>query len=219
MPKQPIKQTIALVVVGSMNPVIITPDWLEKKRIISEKERENCKISVIHPELTQFSVGWAVIRIEPTRFQIDCDSLSYFEPAKDMLVSIFSILRETPVTALGINHALVFRTDGKQQYKEFGNFLVPLSRWEAEMTQPGVMSIEILDTPRKDGYKGYRRVRVEAANEVGTGSYNVAFNINDHYDFENGATNLLDICNNNWELSFKKARSITDSIWTQFSKI
>lgn len=218
MSKQPIKQTITLVVVGSMNPVIITPDWLEKKKIISEKEREKCEINVIHPELTQFSVGWAAISIEPRRFQIQCDSLSYFEPVKDMLVSIFSILRETPVTALGINHALIFKTDNKQQYKKFGNFLAPLSRWEEEMTQPGVMAIEILDSPREGEYKGYRRVRVEAANEVKTGSYNVAFNINDHYDFENGATDLVNICNNNWEPSFNKARSITNSIWTQFSK-
>lgn len=209
--KDPKKYQISIVVLGSFNPTIIQPLWLANKKLIREEENEKAKIAVIHNDLTQFSLGWANFSVTPDRFEVNCSAISYFEPTKDLVLSIFDVLRETPVKSFGINHLLHYDLDNLKSYTDFGSNLALFTNWNKVFNEPRLMEIQIQDGKREDKRRGYYNVTISPSEEFNKGQQNRFFilvNINDHYDDINDCSSLRTLLDAQWESSQLKAQQI-----------
>lgn len=216
MTTEPVQYTIALVTIGSFNPVIISPTWLEKKGALGKDEEERATIELIHREMTQFSLGWSSCRVTPERFELACDSKAYFEPTKDLFQNIFKVLRETPVIAIGINHVIIFDLGDATKFDHFGKFLATMDIWKETISNSKLKTIEILEQPRGDKLSGHRNIRLEGISNA-KAKYGVSISINDHFDVTS-VSDMLNVISQNWQSSFDKTKSITTSIWNQFLK-
>ena len=99
------KNEASIVVVGSFNPTIFSPDWLLRHGLISQAEMDDVNLEIIHRDVAKFSCGWLSIEVVFNRFTARTNDHSYFLPLKDLVVSVFSILNQTPVEQMGMNRA------------------------------------------------------------------------------------------------------------------
>jgi hypothetical protein len=164
--------TLAIVLIGEFNPVIISPFWLSSKKLIREQEAQSAKVEIIHNEITKFELEWAKIEVTKERFEIRTSQEPFFDPIRDLAISIFEILKETPITALGINHLKYYAVESEDTYYNFGNNLAPLSVWTEVLNDPRLFFLEIVETKRKDGLHGTFRARVKPSDIVLRGCLN-----------------------------------------------
>lgn len=213
--------TLSIVFLGQFNPVIIQPFWLANKKLIREKEAENADIELIHNELVRYKMDWARIEITKERFEIETSQEPYFDPIKDLITSIFDILNETPIKAVGINHIFHFDITNEELFYEFGNTLAPLNNWDNFLDNPKLLNLEIVEQKRKDGLNGYYRIRVNPSDQLNR-KQGVSININDHFGIEKNKEGrngeILGLLNDNWQKSSERANDSIEEIWKQINK-
>jgi hypothetical protein len=159
---------------------------------------------------------WAKIEVTKNRFEIKTTKEPYFEPIRDLIVSIFTILKETPIKMLGINHTLHFAMNDEQKYYEFGNKLAPLENWSYLFKKPKIIHLEVFEEQRLDGLKGNYRVRVLPSDLLDSINFGVSINLNDHYDVSSPdkeqSGELVKLLQENWNNSIELARNISDGL-------
>jgi hypothetical protein len=211
---------ISAVFIGEFNPVIIQPFWLANKKLIMETEAQNAKVEIIHNEIVRFDIGWAKVEITKNRFEIRTSEEAYFEPLKDLAISIFDILKETPITALGINHLKYYALTDADTYYRFGDKLAPLSNWKDVLNDPRMSFFEIIEQKRKDGLKGKFRVRIHGSDVKLSTPYGVLVSLNDHYSAEQGQERegeMVKLLGNKWKSSMDRSFEIAESIWSKIN--
>jgi hypothetical protein len=206
----PFKQvyTLSIVMIGNFNPSIIQPYWFSSKLLIREQEAQDAKIDLIHPELVRWNIGWMSVEVTNSRFEIRSSQEPYFEPMKDLILSLIRILKETPITALGINHFLYFALPDEERYYEFGNKIVPLIKWESFISKPKLFNVEVGEITRNDKYAGQYRVKIQPSDIKLSSPYGILIYINDHYDLTNvkqRENQVIAILNENWNNSADRA--------------
>lgn len=169
--------------VGDFNPVIFQPAWLASKKLIREDEAENATIEVIHSEVVQYKIGdW--LQFECTRDRCVFTSLqeAYFVVVKDLINGIFSLLKETPVRAFGINATYNINSQSKENYYNFGKKLTPLTLWDNDINDPRLAKIEILEHKRKDFDKteASRSITITSSKDPRI-PYGILINVNNHF--------------------------------------
>ena len=209
--------TLSVVFVGEFNPVIIQPFWLANKKLIREQEAEDVKVELIHNELVKFNLDWAYFEITKNRFEIRSSKEPYFEAVKDLALSIFKVLKETPIKVLGINHLKHYSLTEQQIYN-FGDKLAPLNNWSEFLSDPKMLQLEIIEQKRKDGLNGHIRVKIQPSAQVGNA---VVINLNDHYSLKDEETGrngeIIKILQENWQKSQNLANEIPESIWKKIN--
>lgn len=220
LPDKPSIVSLSIVLLGDFNPLIFQPSWLAKNELIQEHEGEGNAIQVMHKELVRLDLEWVQIEVTPDRVELKSDSQPYFEVVKDLSISIFNILKNTPIKALGINHIFHFQLD-KASYQEFGNRLSPLSNWEGILNDAKIARLEVIENERSDGLKGTYRVRIEPSDRLNPNGLIV--NTNDHFavkDMENvnGSSEIIRILDSKWEASKKRATSAYKDLWKKLNQ-
>lgn len=208
-------KNLSIVLVGNFNPSIVQPHWLANKGLIREEEANEAKIDLIHNEYACFNLGWAKLEVWLDKFAISTTQEPYFEIIRDLCVGIFSVLKETPVKAIGINNTFHLRPLSKQQYTEIGNKLAPLANWDF-LSNPRVLTIEMLDN-EIEGRSGFRRIIIQPSDKL---TDTIMFNINDHYNFEDKTTidnQLNNLFNKHWHSSLDEAERIVQELWTRLN--
>ena len=204
---------MSIVFVGNINPIIVQPLWLASKGLIQETEGENAKIEIVHNEIVKFQLDWVSFEITAQRLMVRTTKESFFPVIKDLAVSIFNILKDTPLNSLGINHILHFKLD-KAGYINIGKRLAPFDNWEGILSDPRLLQLEMTDQPRNDGFSGQYRVTITPS--VHVRPYGVTININDHFDgVENisGSSAITEILNRSWQTSLNRAKKTYTKLW------
>lgn len=205
---------LAIVFVGEINPVIMQPFWLVNKGLIQETEGETAEIEVIHDEIVKFKLDWVTFEVTRQKFYLTSTKQSYFPMVKDLAISIFKILRDTPIRNLGINHILHFRFD-ENKFLELGKQLAPFDNWDNVLENPRLLRLEMIDLKRNDGYLGHYRVRVASSELIKT--FGVSININDHFNKSDsnsiGTLDMVTALNNNWNSSVERAKHTYTQLW------
>jgi hypothetical protein len=209
-------ELVNIVFLGEFVPSIIHPLWLAKKGIIGEKEAEDANIKIIHSDISQINLGWCLIEVTRNRFEIKSEQSASFAPAKDLIINIFRVLRESVIKAIGINHVFEYDLMNKDNFYNLGNMIAPLKLWSNSLENPLVDKLDITEPQRKGEYNGTRRIRVATA-ATSTKPYYAEFAINDHYDLEDNpsadsnviATELL---TKQWEYSRSMSQEIVENI-------
>lgn len=208
----------SIVFLGDFNPIIIQPFWLSSKKIIRELEAKDANVEVIHNEIVKYTISqWASLEITPKRFELKTTQEPFFEPLKDLAVSVFSILRETPIRAVGINHIFHYALPDKERYLKLGKVLSPLDQLDSLMNDPRLLCIEFVENQKKDSNTGHYRVRIEPSDKIPSEQFGVSLNINDHFSILNANSNntemALSLLKDNWINSANRANKLGEELW------
>lgn len=140
---------LSCIFLGDFNPAIFHPSWLVQKNLIKETEGESAEIKVVSNSAAVFSIESADFEITQSRFLIKTSNESYFESLIDLTYSIFKLLKETPLEALGVNHIFHFELS-EEKYLEIGQTLAPFNNWEGIFKEPRLSRIEMSEKSSKD---------------------------------------------------------------------
>ena len=216
-------QAVSIALIGKLNPAIITPAWMSKNQLISNDAFESASISVIHEQISQFTVPPFFFEVTPKRFFVR----SQEEPSVrmlDLILLLFSDnLPHTPLSQLGVNLEARFDTQSPANRIEFGRHLAPLGPWgrfgkrieESPMEQAGgVYSLVMQETKPANRDYGYRRVEVGPVPQSFTA---VQAKTNDHYELQNirdedGAEGIIKILSNQFEPSLNESKDIISDL-------
>lgn len=207
---------LGIVIIGRFNPSIIQPFWLAQKKLIRENEAQNAKINVIHNEITQFNIGWAEFEITSQKFQITTSLEPYFEPVKDLVIEIFKILKETPITSFGVNHMLYFDLRDNDRFYNFSNKLVPLNNFDNYLQEPKLHLLTITEKKRKDKLEGEYNIIIQTPDIKMASNFGILININDHLVCND--QDFVKIFNENWNVSATKSQDRINLLWKNINR-
>lgn len=174
------------IVVGSLNPLIFSPDWLLSAKAIGPTESAAAKengIEVLAPNITSISFGSMKLIVEQSRFVLTVSD----EPlvrAKDFPATCFRLLSHTPVVAMGLNFNATLKTNDNEKWHRFGDLLAPKCPWgdyfvDQEGTRfGGLRSLVMERAGALTGRKGHVRAMISVSEGV---SGEAALQVNNHF--------------------------------------
>ncbi len=188
---------VSVVGLGSFNPAIIHPLWLADKKLISENAAEHALQStaeqqvIITPQVAVFVADWLRVQVTQQQAVFSTVDMGRELDLRDFVRSVFELLPETPVTAIGINADTHFRVESETAWHAFGDRFLPKDFWEplfaegawkkrpnGQVVGMRVMTVEVVR--EQDDFPGW--VRVEVAPSVRVLPYGVYTGINAHYE-------------------------------------
>lgn len=185
----------AIVAVGSFNPAIFSPDWLEKHNLLGADDaavaRENASIALTS-QFTRFDVEWATVQVLQNQFSIT--SKGPLTPAiVDLAKGAFSILPHTPIQAIGLNFYGHYAMSEDEFYR-IGDVLAPKEIWKRVFPQQdmtaglGDLTIKIQHTPtgRTPVDMDEKRIRLQPSDRI---RFGVLFSYNSHYQMTESKLN------------------------------
>ena len=206
---------LVVVLVGDFNPSIITPSWLALKKLIRDSESENAEINLIHREISKFSLSFVEIQVNRERFEFKCSNQADFHLVKDLVVSIFSILSETIVKGIGINHVLHYSLIDDVKYAEFGNWLAPQNHWSDVFNSPKLLELKITE-PLGDVNPISRQITISPSSKIKP--YGVTMHMNYHIELSKILnTSVPKQIMENWDKSFDKIENVYVDIMKKFN--
>lgn len=119
------------VVLGRMNPLIFSPEWLSSNNVIGTVEGANARehgIEVMAPNISSIALGSMKLIVEEERFLLTVNDEPLIR-AKDFASSCFRLLAHTPVFALGLNFNAVLVASDLEKWDRFGDILAPKDPW------------------------------------------------------------------------------------------
>lgn len=208
------RKSLSIVLRGIFNPAMFHPSWFASQDLIREKEAEAANIEVVHPQVSVFDLDWLRVRITQDRFHVATIQEAYYEPLRDLVMGVFTILDYTPLRVLGINRDFHYDFASEEAWHAIGDLLTPKEHWKDILERPGMRAI-VIEGQRPDDLPGYIRVKVEPSQEI---RYGIFIDINDHYilSTEGDAIvekeRLLKPLSQNWMESMKRHETIAQSI-------
>ena len=161
---------MAIVMIGAFNPSIFQPRWLGAQQLIRPEEADNAKITTIQAELTDFSTEWFQMQVLQKRFQVASEDPRQYEPLRDLVAGMFTILPHTPVNALGVNRSFHFEIPSVEIWHRIGHLLAPKENWNAIMEGPGLRSL-LMEGRRKQVNAGTLHIKVEPSVKIKPGLF------------------------------------------------
>lgn len=206
MQTSPQFEGVNIVLLGQFNPAFFQPAWLAAENLVRPQEADSAEVQLIHPEAAVMRLEWLQLHVVRDRFQATTIQSPYFEPLRDLVVGIFSLLNHTPLAALGINHEFHFRLDSEQQWHDLGDRLAPKHDWGLLKT-PGMRSL-VIEGQRDDGFDGHVLVKVEPSRRF---EHSIYVEVNDHYELRaptakhGGAEKLIEVLTSQWARSMQRS--------------
>jgi hypothetical protein len=214
MPQNSAIQSLYIVIPGQFSPAIFHPAWFAAQDLILHREAEAAEIQLIHPDAAIFQIDWCSFHVVRNRFQVGTSQEPYFEPLRDLVSGVFSLLNHTPVTAMGINWRFRSRLASEKTWHAVGHRLAPKDDWNDVLDSPGTLSL-VIEGKRPDKRSGHIRVTVQPSQEI---DFGISIEINDHYELSSNSSalsstnTLIDILSENWNASMQRAQMIFEKI-------
>lgn len=210
----------SIVLLGHFNPSIFHPQWFAAHDIISntEADDEADQKIITTSQIASFSLTWGDVQVTQNQFVIRGKNPTLFKMISDFVCKTFSTLSHTPVSSLGINLEQKWIPDSADQHHRFGDNIAPKEPWDF-MSNPGLRDIVMEDQQRPDEHTGYIQTRIRAL--IGKPDA-ILISVNDHYALSNydnsaGAGGIMDILEENWEISIGRSEQIINNVIKNFS--
>lgn len=175
----------SIVVVGSFNPTIFSPEWLERNGLIGGEDAEVARGSqnmVVSRHVAAFSTEWFSLQVVENQFSLT--SSGALSPAfKDLSEGILTLVPHTPVTALGLNFMGHYKMSSEADYHKVGDTLVPKGIWTGLIgtLTPGTADVTVKLQAAKRGEEQTTpdeiKIQVQPSARV---KYGVFLSLNDH---------------------------------------
>jgi hypothetical protein len=132
---------VAVVGAGTFNPAIVDPFWLSGKGLIAENladhatQQTSPQQLVISPQLTVFVADWLSVQVTQEQAVFSTVDMGRESDLRDLVKSVFELLPDTPVDAIGINADTHFRTESEDAWHAFGDRFLPKDFWDHCLTR------------------------------------------------------------------------------------
>jgi hypothetical protein len=213
--QKPVIKNLSIVLVGRFNPPIITPAWLALKGLVRESEIENAEVKIIHSEISHFVLSFVELNISTEKMILHCENEADFELVKDLATSVFNYLKETPITAIGLNNTTHFAFSKEEEYIAFGNWLAPHKIWSDVLNDPKLLELKIVE-PFKGASPVKSLVTITISEKIKP--YGVSYSNNYHVEIsrtksKSPPTEII----NHWKKSIEKSNSIYSHLIENFN--
>jgi hypothetical protein len=216
MPPQVQIQGVAVVLRGSFNPAIFHPAWFATNDLVRKQEAAKAKIELIHPEVASFTADWLEFHSTRDRLQVSTSQEAYFEPLRDLALSILDLLSHTPVAMMGLNRTFQYTVPSEQYGHSIGDRLAPKGNWGSILERPGMRRLS-MEGRRTDHHTGFILVNVEPSVQV---EYGIYIQVNDHYQLGelgeassgDSAPKARDVLAAQWSTSMDRGAAIAEHI-------
>jgi hypothetical protein len=200
----------SLVLVGSFNPGIFHPLWLEKFNLISKEEAEKAELQIVQSEVSAFKVGVVDLFVRPDKFQINTMDPTAMLQVRDMGVGCFKVLDQTPIRQMGINRMMHFKMPSVDSWHAVGHKLAPKQIWEGlDLESPGTLNVEI-QGHRQGSPAKYSRVQVQPSQKIESGVY---VRTNEHFEVDSpDPQKFVNWLNAEWEPCQKFGRELAENL-------
>ena len=217
---------LALVLVGNFNPSIFQPSWFARHKIISDRAADAASVSVIHPDITIFSIETDfVLQVERERFSVS-RAFAPWVRISDLVGAVFGdLLPHTPVSKLGINLVVHFDAGSQDKRNEIGARLAPPAPWGEwgklvssgeGTTRGGMQSLTMIQKNMSDRSAGWVQAKIEPSVRIRGGLTGIYMEVNDHYDLlgtdAQEARAMVTILRDKFDSSVKNSEKIVDQI-------
>jgi hypothetical protein len=201
-------EKLSVVLLGSFNPAILHPSWLLSIGAISKAEADAAELELTHPDVSVVTVSDVRVEVVRERCQFKC-SPTQGPRARDLAVGIFSVLEHTPISALGINREMHFKSRSVDLWHAVGHRLAPQAPWEGLLDGPGMLGV-VMSGKRPKGSSTSFRVTVQPSREVSPG---VWVGTNEHFDFpDKSASTALEAMVRDWDASQSYGRHLAEEL-------
>jgi hypothetical protein len=173
------RDRVAIAFVGKFNSPIFQPSWLALHDLIRNHEAESADLKIIHPDISDFSLGWLDLQVTPVKF-LATANISHVHQVLDLVQGIFTLLEHTPVTKLGLNRLFDYRMPSPDRYHAFGHRLAPKQEWEGFLDTPGLLSLTMAGVHNGSPSKSVQ-VRTEPSGFCPPGIF---FEVNETFESE-----------------------------------
>jgi hypothetical protein len=220
---EPQQEEAAIVLLGDFNPPIFSPEWLGRHGIVGEQAAFESKIDIIHPDLSQFSVGNIEFLVQRQRFQLLVRSAPFVQILDVISKAFRECLPHTPIRAFGINCSIHFSVGSEPTRNAIGRKLAPLEPWGdwgAEIAKGsgglrgGMLNLSMFEQEIVDKFRRKITAWVQPSmlmpHDLG-----VFVAVNDHYEpIEPPLTAdvLLEMLEGSFEPSLEKSRWIIEKV-------
>ena len=198
--------------VGNFNPAIFHPEWLLRHKLISEDDNKGANVEIVHNQVSKFNLEWVYIDVLHEKMIARTNDSSYFEPMRDLMLSVLKILEHMPITQMGINLELSYAVDSEEIWHQIGDALVPKKYWRAMPERVGMKAVEV-QSSRNDNLNGHLQVKVTP---LGRDFLGVRFSVNNHIElsYMDGEKEVKlkagEVLNSNWESLIRNSRQICE---------
>jgi hypothetical protein len=215
---------VTIVLRGFFNPSIFQPFWMVRQGLISEEAAESAKVSVIHPEISNFAIEPDfILNVQTDRFQISTATAPLVR-VSDLCTRIFGeILSHTPISQLGINRSVHFSVGTADERDRIGRLIAPREPWgewgsqldsDDAAKRGGLQTMAMINKKVADRELGWVQARIEPSQAIGKGETGIFVEINDHYEYKDttDAIALMKILQERFDASLANADKIIDQI-------
>ena len=212
-----------IVLRGNFNPSIFQPFWMAKQGLISDEAAAAADVSVIHPEISRFSIQPEfILDVQTERFAISRATAPLVVVA-DLCARIFGdVLPHTPISQMGINRSVHFSVGSGNERNRIGRLLAPTAPWGAwgkdlesddPMKNGGLQSLAKINKKVGDRESGWVRVKLGPSESI-KGNSGIVMEINDHYQFKDttDALVMMGILQKRFDASMAEAENLINQI-------
>jgi hypothetical protein len=213
----------SIVLVGSFNPAIFTPDWFVRNELLKDEFIDRDKPILVHNEFTQFDFEWGNLNCQPERFAVTTQVAPHIR-ILDLIATTFGeFLPHTPIRSAGLNHYVHFRVRDLEARDAIGFSLAPPEAWgdwapdlcaKDGKRRGGLTSLTMQQQVVHDERARHIQVKVEPSRTLKDVA-GIFVETNIHQDFskeEPSAHAAVRHVTQNWQWSVDKAEFIFDQI-------
>lgn len=210
-------QGASIVLRGSFSPAMFHPAWFAANNLIRSQEADAARVEIVHSKVAAFTAEWLQLTVTEDRFQAGTAQESSYDPLRDLVLGVLSLLSSIPLRQLGLNCDFHYEFLTAEAWHAVGHRLAPKQPWEPLLQEPGMLNLT-MQGKRSDGRNGHNQVMVGPSAKFPTGIY---INVNDHYELESGTDGLrgvndaAQVLAERWRQSLAKGREIADALVTE----
>jgi hypothetical protein len=179
----------SVVALGSFNPVLFSPDWLERNKLIGKEDAEAARKGenfMLTRPFSRMETDWFTMQVTDDNYSVTSNTAALDPRIKDLALGALSLVPHTPVSALGLNFYGHYKMETLEEYHKIGDVLVPKDIWTTvfpgDDRSYGMATLQVQITPAKRNEQpktGDRtNITVQPSVKVRHGVY---FQYNDHH--------------------------------------
>jgi hypothetical protein len=216
----------SIVLLGHFNPLIFSPLWFARNKLVTDAQAEEATVSLIHPEVTVVKIGKIQIQVEHTRFSAETVEAPWIDLCDFVGRTFGEFLIHTPIYQMGINRFVHFSVGDEETRNRIGQQLAPVEPWgewgkEINASKPpmrgGSTDVTMLQMkPTEGAFTGHIQASVQPSVKI-KGNAGVFVSVNDHYssgplESTVGCEHMMRELTKKFEASMQKAELIIDQI-------
>ncbi len=224
---EPEIETVFVVLLGRLNPVIFQPQWFARHGLITDELADEAHVEIIHPEISKFHLGDRyTFSIESSRLIAEVRSPPFID-VSDLLERTFrEFLAQTPIFRMGINRAVHFSVGSEEARNDIGKRLAPPDPWgdwginlegdPSLLKRGGLRSLTVEQRGLNDRPKGHIQAKIEPSLKIEDNA-GIYMSINDDFSVEDpdkiiGCNEIMDLLHDNFDASMRRAEGIINHI-------